>query len=51
LGGLSVPYRREALAIIAGVIARLDRAIQYSRDGKAQAEKLRRTGCPGQAGA
>src|SRR5262245_6812158 len=31
------------------VIARLDQAIQYSRDGSAQAEKPRRTGCPGQA--
>ena len=33
-----------------GVIARLDRAIQYSRDGSARAEKPRRTGSSGQAG-
>jgi hypothetical protein len=45
------PSWREALATIADVIARLDRAIQYSRDGNAQAEKPRRTGCPSQAGA
>ena len=48
---MSVLYQREALATHTAVIARLDRAIQYSRDGSAQAEKPRRTGCPGQAGA
>src|SRR5450755_2933269 len=32
------------------VIARLDRAIQYSRDAGDSAEKPRRTGSPGQAG-
>jgi hypothetical protein len=32
------------------VVARLDRAIQYSRDSSASAVKPRRTGSPGQAG-
>jgi len=32
------------------VVARLDRAIQYSRDVGDRAEKPRRTGSPGQAG-
>src|SRR2546430_7736700 len=38
-------------ATLSGVIARLDRATQYSRDGCDGIEKPRRAGCPGQAGA
>src|SRR3989442_15502176 len=43
-----VKYQR---ATLSGVIARLDRATQYSRDGCDGIEKPRHTGCPGQAGA
>jgi hypothetical protein len=42
----SVAARSDSTA----VIARLDRAIQHSRDGSDEIEKPRRTGSPGQAG-
>jgi len=40
----------EVRAVETGVIARLDRAIQCSRDGAAGTEGPRRTGCPAFAG-
>ena len=46
----SCAIRRTVIAYHLGVIARLDRAIQYSRDAGAGIEKPRRTGSPACAG-
>jgi len=41
-----VRHRFEFQTAYPGVVARLDRAIQYSRDGSRLYEMPRRTGCP-----